>query len=65
MSLDLRNTEPSLMIQGVGQTSGTGAPTFAASKGTTYVRLDGSSSSTRMYINTDGSTTWTNFTTAA
>ena len=47
------------------QLAGTGAPTFAAPKGTTYIRLDGSSTSTRMYINTDGATTWTNFTSAA
>lgn len=45
--------------------SGTGAPSFSAAKGSLYVRTDGSSSSTRMYINTNGSTTWTNFTTAA
>lgn len=48
-----------------GQYAGTGAPTFSAAKGSTYVRVDGSSTSTRMYINTDGGTTWTNFTSAA
>ncbi len=47
------------------QLAGTGAPTFSAPKGSTYIRLDGSSTSTRMYINTDGGTTWTNFTSAA
>lgn len=46
-------------------TAGTGAPTFTANKGTLYVRLDGSSTSTRLYVNTDGATTWTNFTSAA
>lgn len=45
--------------------AGTGAPTFTANKGTLYLRLDGSSSSTRAYINTTGSTTWTAVTTAA
>lgn len=45
--------------------AGTGAPTFSATKGTLYVRLDGSSISTRLYVNTDGGTTWTNFTSAA
>jgi hypothetical protein len=44
---------------------GTGAPTHAAAKGSLYIRTDGSSSSTRMYVNTNGSTTWTNVTTAA
>lgn len=51
-------TQPSIVC-------GTGAPTFTAPTGTVYIRLDGSSVSTRMYINTTGSTTWTNVTTAA
>lgn len=46
-------------------TAGTGAPTFTAPKGTLYIQIDGSSTSTRMYVNTNGSTTWTNFTSAA
>lgn len=45
--------------------AGTGAPTASASKGSLYIRLDGSSTSTRLYVNTDGGTTWTNFTSAA
>lgn len=45
--------------------SGTGAPSFTAAKGSLYLRLDGSSTSTRAYINTNGATTWTNLTTAA
>lgn len=45
--------------------AGTGAPTFAAPQGTLYIRMDGSSTSTRLYVNTNGSTTWTNFTSAA
>jgi len=51
-------TQPSIVC-------GTGAPTFSAVKGTLYIRLDGSSTSTRLYINTTGSTTWTNFTSGA
>jgi len=46
-------------------TSGTGAPSATAVQGSIYIRTDGSSTSTRMYINTTGSTTWTAFTTAA
>lgn len=46
-------------------TAGTGAPTFSAKKGTLYINLTGSSTSTRLYVNTDGGTTWTNFTSAA
>lgn len=44
---------------------GTGAPTFTAPQGSLYLRVDGSSVSTRAYINTTGSTTWTAVTTAA
>jgi hypothetical protein len=44
---------------------GSGAPTFSASQGSIYLRSDGSSTSTRLYVNTNGSTTWTNFTSAA
>jgi hypothetical protein len=44
---------------------GSGAPTLSAAQGSIYMRTDGSSTSTRMYINTNGSTTWTNVTTAA
>lgn len=46
-------------------TVGTGAPTFAAAQGSMYSRIDGSTTATRLYINTTGSTTWTNVTTAA
>lgn len=45
--------------------AGTGAPTFTAPKGSIYTRIDGSSTSTRLYVNTDGATTWTNLTSAA
>lgn len=45
--------------------AGTGAPTFSAKKGTLYINLTGSSTATRLYVNTDGATTWTNFTSAA
>lgn len=44
---------------------GTGAPTASAPKGSLYIRTDATTTTTRMYINTNGSTTWTNFTTAA
>lgn len=44
---------------------GSGAPTLSAAQGSLYLRSDGSSTSTRMYVNTNGSTTWTNVTTAA
>lgn len=50
---------------GFGVYVGSGAPTVSAAKGSLYLRSDGSSTSTRAYINTDGSTTWTAITTAA
>lgn len=49
-----------LMVQ-----SGSGAPSHSAPKGTLYLRLDGSSSSTRAYINSNGSTSWVAVTTAS
>lgn len=45
--------------------SGSGAPSMAAPQGSLYLRTDGSGTSDRAYINTDGSTTWTAITTAA
>lgn len=44
---------------------GSGVPTISAAQGSLYLRSDGSSTSTRLYVNTTGSTTWTNFTSAA
>jgi hypothetical protein len=41
------------------------APAFTAVKGSLCINTAGSSTSTRLYVNTDGGTTWTNVTTAA
>ena len=38
---------------------GSGAPTLNAAKGSLYLRTDGSATSDRMYINTDGASAWT------
>jgi hypothetical protein len=38
---------------------GSGVPTVSAPQGSLYLRTDGSSGTTRAYINTTGSTTWT------
>jgi len=43
---------------------GSGVPTLAAAQGSLYMRTDGSSTSTRMYVNTDGASAWTAVTTA-
>lgn len=44
---------------------GSGAPSLAAAQGSLYLRSDGSGIANRLYVNTDGNTTWTNFVTAA
>lgn len=44
---------------------GSGAPTLSAAKGSLYLRSDGSGTGDRMYVNTNGTTGWTNVTTAA
>jgi hypothetical protein len=43
---------------------GSGAPTLSAAKGSLYLRSDGTGVADRMYVNTDGSTTWTAVATA-
>jgi hypothetical protein len=53
------------LVGSTGVYSGSGAPSFTATQGSLYLRTDGSSTSTRAYINTTGSTTWTAVTTAA
>lgn len=65
MAINAADYEPALKQLGINMYAGSGAPTFTAAKGSIYVRLDGSSSSTRMYINTDAAATWTSVTTAA
>jgi len=49
---------------GMGVYVGSGAPTVAAAKGSIYLRSDGSSTSTRLYVS-DGGTTWIAVTTAS
>lgn len=44
---------------------GSGVPTLSAAQGSLYIRTDGSSSSTRLYVNSTGSTTWVNITSAS
>jgi hypothetical protein len=43
---------------------GSGAPTVVAPQGSIYLRTDGSSTSTRLYVATDAAGTWTNLTAA-
>lgn len=60
-------TSPALKmgVAGIGIYFGSGAPTISAAKSSLYLRTDGSGVADRLYVNTDGSTTWTNVTTAA
>jgi len=52
---------------GVGVYWGTGSPNTAltAAKGSLFIATDGSSSTTRLFINTNGGTTWTSVPTTA
>ena len=58
------STNASLGVGGVTITAGSGAPSASAAQGSLYLRTDGSSTSTRLYVNTNGSTGWTDFTSA-
>jgi hypothetical protein len=49
---------------GFGIYYGSGAPTVSAAQGSIYLRSDGSGTADRLYVNTTGSTTWTNFVSA-
>ncbi len=44
---------------------GTGDPSFSAAKGSLYSATDASTGTTRLFVNTNGTTGWTNFTAAA
>ena len=48
---------------GMGVYFGSGVPTVAAAQGSLYLRSDGNSTSTRAYINTNGTTGWAAITT--
>ena len=50
---------------GLGIYFGSGAPTVSAAQGSLYLRTDGSTTSTRAYVNSDGGTTWVAITTAS
>lgn len=52
-------------LAGFGIYIGTGVPSVAAGTGSLFLRNDGVSATTRMYVNADGNTTWTGVTTVA
>ncbi len=45
--------------------TGSGSPSATASKGTLYINLTATTSTTRLYINTTGSNVWASFTASA
>jgi hypothetical protein len=49
----------------VGIFFGSGAPTVSAGQGSLYLRTDGAGVDSRLYVNTDGGTTWVDVTTSA
>jgi hypothetical protein len=49
----------------LGISHGTGAPAGSAAKGSLYIRDDPAGATSRLYINTDGATTWANVTCSA
>jgi len=52
-------------VRNLGIFYGSGAPTLSAAQGSLYMRTDGSSTSTRLYVNSDSGTTWVAITTAS
>lgn len=50
---------------GFGIYYGSGAPTVSAGKGSLYLRSNGTTTNDRIYVNTNGATTWTAITTVA
>jgi len=59
--------ESGAVIGGISINTGSDVPTLSASKGSLYIRTDsgGSTSATRLYVNSTGSTVWVAITTAS
>lgn len=59
--------ESGAVIGGISINTGSGAPTLTATKGSLYIRTDSgaSTSATRLYVNSTGSTVWVAVTTAS
>ncbi len=64
--MDFSAYEPFFKVVGIKFIVASVAPTgVTAPKGSLYINTAGNSTSTRMYINTDGGTSWASFTTSA
>lgn len=57
--LNIEQPAPVTVLQGAG------VPDFVAAQGTLYIATDAAATNTRLYINTDGDTTWASFTASA
>ena len=57
--------EGKIVVQKVSLEAGAGAPSHAAAKGSLYIRTDGSSTSTRVYVCSVATGTWVNLTASA
>ncbi len=62
---NLGSYEPAFQNLGIGFYVGSEAPSFSAPKGSIYINTTATTTTTRFYINSDGSTTWVYVTTSA
>lgn len=65
MAQGLQQYEPAFQVLGIDFYVGTGTPTLTAPKGSLYIKTDAATTTDRLFINTDGSTTWAYFTSSA
>ncbi len=66
MAQSLAKNLNELQLMGVDILAGDGAPTgVSAKQGSLYLNRTASTTTTRLYINTDGGTTWATFTASA
>lgn len=64
--MDFANYEPFFKAAGISFIVGSGAPTgITAPKGSIYINKTATTTITRLYVNTDGATTWAYFTASA
>lgn len=63
---DSSEFDPFYRLAGIKVLVSSGAPTsITAPQGSLYINTSASTASTRLYINTDGGTTWASFTASA
>ena len=65
MAQQLNQVLNEAQMLGINMIAGAGTPTLTAKKGSLYIQNDATTTTSRLWINTDGGTTWTYFTTNA